>query len=612
MRVYKYGLRAPTQGANLAADQLHGAHRYRNQLIKIERARRDALREVLADYDDTALIAAVQAAQEALDAAQDVIRMKRKEARSRAETADDRMRVRELRTALKEARAALKEQRARARRDPDLAAAREAINDRFREQRRIARKASGLRWGTYQLIEDAVGQMAKAPLWRSEGKPSDPCFLRWTGKGQISEQLIKGCSVADIHSGRHTQVQIDPVPAEAWTGTRGQRRRLTRTTLRLRVGSDEKRQPIWAEWPMVLHRPLPEGCRIKRVAVSRHPTGRTAGRRYEWSCEITVDETPPKPSTAPRTVAIDLGWRLTDDRGLRVATTSDDERHEDMLVLNPSVASSFNRAARVRGVRDRRLNLMRPQLATWLRERDLPEWLAERTQHIGQWRSLGRFRRLAMEWRANRWEGDTEGYELLEAWRYRDEHLREYERGTRSKALRRRREQYRIWVARLCERASIVVIEQFDLRKMARLPQVDDDAQNPHARSQRVQAATSELRDSLLSAASARGVTVVEVSAVNSTRECHACRSIETWDAAAYVTHACQKCSEIWDQDINAARVLLERYTSDPGGAKILTTARTKKDKEVESRWARAKRLAKEKRDGARKPTAKHTESKGA
>lgn len=40
MRVYKYGLRAPTRSADLAADQLCGAHRYRNHLIEIEHSRR--------------------------------------------------------------------------------------------------------------------------------------------------------------------------------------------------------------------------------------------------------------------------------------------------------------------------------------------------------------------------------------------------------------------------------------------------------------------------------------------------------------------------------------------------------------------------------------------
>ena len=51
-RVYKYGCLAPTSNLDLVMEQIFAAHRYRNQLVEIERARRVAIASEGADRDD--------------------------------------------------------------------------------------------------------------------------------------------------------------------------------------------------------------------------------------------------------------------------------------------------------------------------------------------------------------------------------------------------------------------------------------------------------------------------------------------------------------------------------------------------------------------------------
>src|SRR5262249_49395367 len=154
---------------------------------------------------------------------------KRKASRSRSETAPEREQIKTLAAELREIKFRLAERRKELRANNDLGAARQAIEDRCRERSRwsACEAAIGsLRWGTYQLVQEAVGRAGQAPLWASEDTPADPRFSRWRGEGQVSEQFIKGIAPDGITT--HTQAQIDPVPPETWTGTRAQRRRLSR------------------------------------------------------------------------------------------------------------------------------------------------------------------------------------------------------------------------------------------------------------------------------------------------------------------------------------------------------------------------------------------------
>src|SRR5690606_14013043 len=80
-----------------------------------------------------------------------------------------------------------------------------------------------------------------------------------------------------------TRLQVDAIDPRAWSGTRSERRLHARTTLRIRIGS-EGRDPVWASFPMIMHRPLPPDGIVKQAAVKLA----RIGTRERWELHVTV------------------------------------------------------------------------------------------------------------------------------------------------------------------------------------------------------------------------------------------------------------------------------------------------------------------------------------
>jgi hypothetical protein len=275
--VYRYGLRRPTQNAELVREQMLAAARYRNTLVEIERGRRAALR---AEYGACSTVVALEQAAEAAELGlAEVLRQAREErvrTQVRKDSPERKAAIEVARARRREARGALAAERKRLRETPEIAARFDAINAAAADLRRNARAHCDVYWGTYQLIEDQDQAARKAPLFAA-GEPNDPRFTRNTGEGAVSVQLVGGINEASLAS--DTQVQL------ARVDDRSGRDRFR--LLSVRVGSDDARRPIFAVWPMKMHRPLPEGCRIKRVTVTR----KLRGPYEEWAALFSVEVT---------------------------------------------------------------------------------------------------------------------------------------------------------------------------------------------------------------------------------------------------------------------------------------------------------------------------------
>jgi len=549
-RVYEYGLLDPVVNAQIVEDQLRAAHRYRNLLVEIERERRTRVREILSSHADAAPLAEdVARLTVELEQAQAKIKQVRAVSRRRSETTDDRMAVRDVTTRLKAAREQLKIVKAAVAQDPSCQEALAQAEQRCHDRRIEERARCGVFWGTYLLIEEDVDRARKGKM--------DPKFVRFTGEGRVSVQLQGGLEWGGIAEDTRIQIRDAPDPRQG-------RRAGTRKWLRLRVGSTG-RDPIWAEWPLILHRPLPEGAVIKRATVTRW---RRDCRRWEWRLQLILDVSRcvgTKPRGTEGACALNLGWAKT-ERGLRVGFVvgSDGERTE--IVLPGSILDRLDKANAIRAQRDQNLDVMKPLLAAWIAAHPLPEVLHAKIEHLHAWRSADRFFGLARLWRQHRFDGDTEGYELLESWRYRDEHLQRYEAGMRRGALGHRREVYRLVGAALSRRYRMLIVDDTDLRTFQRSPAPESDRVEFDAvkRSQHV-AAPSDLRMQLANAFGEDGV--AELSAVDVTRRCHACLTLNDWDrASSGREHACVGCQQVWDQDVNACLNLLREWrTVAPG-----------------------------------------------
>jgi Putative transposase DNA-binding domain len=618
IKVYKFGLLRPTENGDLVIKQMRLAHTYGNSLVEIERGRRAHIRGIYSSCGDEQSLERAVADIEAtvVDVAK-AIKARRAETRSRSEKQSDRDALRDARQKLSAARAELSAYRRSLRDDPEIVA-RIALVDGAKDRsvesgkrdsskrndglaaqlHRSARTEAvehGLYWGTYLLVEKAHQAARSAPFY-ADGKPNDPRFSRWENEGLVGVQIQHQAGKADMLPcdlfGNDTRVRVDPVDARAWTSpVRGERRRLSRTVLHLRVGS-EGRAPIWASWPMIMHRPLPEGAVIKWVVVGV----RRVGPREEWTCDITVDvpdvDVEPNdrgaPISGPRgsAVAVHLGW-LETGSGLRVATWMDTSGETGELVIGKGgldetdidggrggVLSGIRKADDIRSIRDKNFNAARDSLVAWLREHDMVEWMrsltirrglavpskAQALAYLSGWRSPARLASLARRWRDARFDGDEDVFASLESWRYHDYHLWEWECNQRIGALRRRREVYRRFAATIAGRYSTVLVDGVKLDGLARRPTTEASGEATAARTNRQSASVSELRNVLENAVSSQHGKATRIESAGLSISCPECGTKD--DAHADVashSFACTSCTFVRDVDKTALMNMLRR-----------------------------------------------------
>jgi len=206
------------------------------------------------------------------------------------------------------------------------------------------------------------------------------------------------------------------------------------------------------------------------------------------------------------------------------------------------------------------------EMRAWMERTGLPEWFREETVGLAQWRSPRRFSALLRAWRDERWDGDEQGFSLLEAWGSQDRHLWQWEEHQRAKSMRRRLDQYRRLACDLATRYDTLVLEAFDKRATQKhKPLAAEEAEIKEARWQQRAAATSELCLALTQAFHARGGRVVKIDPAMTTQRCHVCGHEGRWDAAPQVDHTCENCGSTWDQDANAVRNMLALHAKAAG-----------------------------------------------
>jgi len=665
--VYRYGLRAPIGHTPTnptskevckcpVCEQLFLAHSYANTLTEIERGRRAAVRALHAQVGDTgALELAVTEANQACEKAASNIKRLRAQAfsvlaqRGHTEGAAKRgTRVtppemaRELADARKrkqEATTRLVEHRRKIREDPAMIVGEHEITERAKELQRSARKYAGVYWGTYLLVERAHGaSIASLPLYDGAG-PNDPRFDRYRGEGslavQIQQQTGDPAFTVEQLSGSDSRVQIQKEAGRLHTRLkRDEEGRVVRegplvemrrgncivarpqavretysmvgdTMLRLRIGS-ENRAPVWAEWPLKLSKPLPKGAIVSWVTVTKRMTG----PREEWSVQFTldtVDEVVQRDvdEEDARVVAVNFGWRLMGEE-LRVAYWRSETGRNGDLRLPASMLAIRAEAEEVQSRRDKEFDETRARLCKWLASTEVPTWLRDATKALAQWRSQARLVHLAKGWRVQRFAGDQEAFETLEAWRYHEHHLWQWESSVRATAVRSRDDLYKRWAKILADNFDVLVIAgDFDVRKVAERPEVDEEIQGPAAAATSRQfAAPGRLREILCHAFTKAGSKIAKERGADITRTCQVCGLVEEFDAARSVIRAtpCSGCNATWDQDDNACIELLARYdrtceksknTSSDDGARAEPKNETKKA--AGSHWDRARQKKVEK-----------------
>lgn len=591
-RVYTYGCRTPTEGAVLLHQQLSLAHRYYNDLIAIERERREEYRVARAKLSDklTGLEAECRTLSTAIDALRDGLKAKRRATRTRTPASkDERDSLRELMLKRRAVLSLMRAERLALRGNEDLARVSTAVNASAKAKVKEKRAASGLYWGTYLLVEKAVEQASKSA--------ADPGFRRLSGTGSVGVQLQNGMAVKELF-GSDPRIQIDPLPPDTWRTRSGQRH--AHAEVRFRIGSDGGRKPIWAKFPVLIHRPLPADAQVKWaiLKVSR------IGPRYRYELQLTVESRDfvrqePKIGEG-RVVALDIGWRRMKDDSFRVGYLYDVFGGARDIRLPAAIPVELSRAASVRSINDKVFGVARNTLTLWSKTHPelVSDWLREELTTMHAWHARGRLARVARRmtnempsfvWKAwVRWRQERLGAGLdllaefseidawlggspleaitvyLDFWRKKEAHLWDMECAKRTRALRRRKDLYRVIAHELSSSYYVLVLEDINLAKMTARgkPEADGDHITEQVRAQN-SVAPNELRDALKQAFGKDRV--VLVSPENTTRLHHACGHLNAStlfkeDQRAAVVVTCDHCKVEFDQDRNAAQNLLALY----------------------------------------------------
>jgi transposase len=628
-KVYKYGILAPTINADLVFSQMRDAHRYHNKLIDIEKGRRFFIRLVTRQFDQNVKLLEVkmkEADELELKIAKE-IKSQHSQMRSRFSTKTDKDDLKVARANKKELKKQLFEARKLAKQDHYIINALSMINDAAKESVKFEYNRRSIFWGTAQLINDAMEATRKMPLYDGE-KDNDPKFVRWDNVGSIGVQIQKsknddntvslGLKCENIF-GNHTFIKIDPVDDKAFNGfSRSERRKNNKTVLHIRIGSDKSAKPIWASFPMIMHRSLPDGGVIKTVSLHK----KRYGTREEWTVCFTVDMSAVAESSTNTsdTIALDIGWRdMKDVSGntthFRLGKTRDDKNNVAEVNLPAYIIDGIKKARELKGLRDDKFNFIKNELSLFINKNEsiLPDWLKRETKTLSNWKSCVRLSKLVETWSNNRFSGDENIFGKrgewdkvnkimidgtgLDGWRYHDFHLETWEGNQRTKAIRRRKEFYRIKASELAKKYKTLVLENFNISDVSKKSAPDEKEDLQKVRSNKTLAAPSELRLSLVNAFGINNIIKIDPKGTSYT--CHLCSSKENLDSSTYM-HTCSNCKKTWDREDNATANLLARYRDSLGdGENAVPARKDENDNEInvvqESRYQRRSRAKQEK-----------------
>lgn len=584
-KIYSYDCSPPRESIAYFEDQMRLAAAYRNKLVEIENARRAAVRAITSALPD---IASMQARIAELDIQIEDLRVQikaeKQRQRDRKISSILSARLKELKVQRTAVRAELKIAKTTAYETESVKVAIESVNEDAYAKIRVARDASGLYWGTYLLVEKAMDMARKTP--------GELSFQRYTGEGRVGCQFQKtrydrldehgkvvlndkkkaikdeicGLPVKFIF-GDDRRLQLKEIPKDTYKLNRGYRRRNCRTSLRLRIGTTESEDPIWAGIGLSLHRPLPADGVVKQAWILR----RKAGRRFEYKIQFSVESqsfsVAQGQGERQSQIAIDIGWRRKPDGSLRIAYWADSNGKTGELILPERVERAFKKCEDLQQIRDKQFNEMKGILLSWASDRNPGGELGERLKFLPQWKSKGRLVALHHFWLANRVSGDEVIFAAVDAWVKKEHHLYDWEHGNRAKAIAFRTEFYWIWCKEITTAYSEVIVESFNLSEVAKRPKAEETStqQDDLARYHRTVAAPSNLVIRMKSSAQAHGAAFFKVDPAYTTLMCHLCGFCDAWDPKPMINHQCGGCHVVWDQDENAAMNLLARHNASDG-----------------------------------------------
>jgi len=527
-------------------------------------------------------------------------------------------------------------------RDRGLLKVTQPIDDRAAEDQKRARDHFELYYGTYLLVEPAAEQAIE----RSE---MFPAFKPWRGEvGRVGAPVNTntGISVEAIHNcfnedpktgertfsdGGNTVLQIIPIRKEVRESRRVRvkgapsahqqgMKFLNQTVMRICVRSEGRvgaqRIPVWVEFPMQYHRDLPPNAKVTAAWVIASQLGTRTVYKLQLQVQDEAFRNPVKPC-GRSTMAVNLGYRSTG----RVAYALTQDGRYEVMDVKDRVGKCIDEADELRSLRDRDANRMRNDLFEWRDveaypqsflegdgEKFVPHWSGdEKRRRSVKVRSMKtridglvharddslptRLRAIYETWERMREQGllrsvDDRIFKVFREWYIEDKRSQDKEAHQRLNAHGTRELDIYAWAHRLCDEASLILVEDTNYATMKlksnRRPKEELPVEiSVSIARRRDMYAPGRMRKILEQVAVKRGVKIVRLSSVGLTQRHHKCGFDEPWDAMRSIQHKCEGCGVTFDQDRNFCEGLFERYRGTLPAAPARKAGKGKKSRDL-------------------------------
>ena len=348
--------------------------------------------------------------------------------------------------------------------------------------------------------------------------------------------------------------------------------------LRLRVkvaGGKTKASKRYAEFDLILHRPLPKSAQIQNAKLNRVRTG----DKFDYRVSFTVkEEMPQAPQLKAGAIGVVIGFRQTSSGLLRAAALAFVDAQAQPLGdvrfidVDPALHSRVGDQGHV--------NALKAQLddAAAALGRDIVPSLKGGTVLPEDHRKYKMVKAAAnlppnvtlsyeRAYKLSTWshfEPDALPLAVVNAlahWRTTYKHRYRELHNLRAKALLQRKHSYRQIAAELVRHRLPIGIELIDLSKFAETKDADNKL-GKTARANRFTVSPSELLNAIKNAGEREGVPVYEVPPRDTSKRCHHCGHVHRALRAEQMW-TCPNCATQHDRDhnaaINIARLALEK-----------------------------------------------------
>lgn len=377
------------------------------------------------------------------------------------------------------------------------------------------------------------------PTHSKLGKP------KWKGKNLTRAQ--KRAQRPTVKRGKPVQVRNSKNPK-------------VRYLLHLRLTRDDQ----WISVPFTYHQghemPMDAEVRMIRLIRKHHRDRKT------WHVQFIVARNAGFDQDVAESGAcgVHFGWKQVrgeydaadpEQCGIRVACVEGSDGHREEIILPFKwFMRRWKFAESLAGIQKDEFNAARKKLVAWKKSaKKLPKWFKEAIKTLPNWKSGKKLAGLVGRWGRERFSGDEEIYEVMEAWRKQNAHLWQMHISILRKTNKRRNHFYRETARRLARKYKHLYIAKMKLKDLHKKSNVEEDKEVQEVRHNMKFAALGILRQFM----SETGMAVHKCN-LDTISHCQHCGEKQKIEASR--TQKCLDCHRTWDSTQNAAARLLQEH----------------------------------------------------